>query len=161
MKASDTKVKSLLKRAFGKAAPKSAKAKAKKAADKWFSKFIRLRDSDEFGIVTCITSKRRVHWLDCDCGHWISRAKMATRYDERNCNGQSKQANRFQGGHFLEHGLAIEEKFGAGTREALELKARRPCKMTEADLWFIAETYRKRVENIEEQSPGKFQRAAA
>ena len=143
-----------------KPAKKEGKTKAKAAADKWFSKFIRLRDADEFGVITCITSGRRMHWSLCDCGHWISRAKMAVRYDERNANAQSKQANRFQGGHFLEHGMAIDRKHGAGTREALELKAMRPCKMTEADLLFIAETYKARVKNIEEQSPGKFRAAA-
>ena len=148
----------LVARAFGKA-PKSDRAKWMKAADKWFSEFIRLRDSDENGIATCITSGRRAHWREMDCGHYLSRAKMATRYDERNAHAQTKMSNRFQGGHFLEHGIAVDRIHGEGTRVALELKALRPCKMLARDFEFLANTYRSRVERIKEMEPGKYHRA--
>lgn len=113
-------------------------------------------------MVTCITNpKIRKHWREVDCGHWISRAKESTRYDERNANGQSKQANRFQGGHFLEHGLAIDRKFGPGTREALEKKAGQVCKRTVSDYLFIADTYAKRVALIKQMEPERYSRTAA
>lgn len=136
---------------------KDARKKAKAAADKWFSEFIRLRDSDAEGFATCITNpKIRKHWRDMDCGHWISRAKEATRYDERNANAQSKQSNRFQGGHFLEHGLAIDRKFGPGTRQELERKAGQVCKRTVNDYLFISDTYKKRVHWIKEHEPQRY-----
>lgn len=134
-----------------------ARAKAKAQADKYFSEFIRLRDSDEHGMATCITNpKIRKHWREMDCGHWISRAKESTRYDERNANAQSKQSNRFQGGHFLEHGLAIDRKFGPGTRDALEKKAGQLCKRTLNDYLFIADTYKARVMRIKELEPHRY-----
>jgi hypothetical protein len=136
--------------------PKTDKQRWKAKADKWFSEFIRLRDSDEHGIATCITSGRRAHWRTMDCGHYISRAKEAVRYDECNAHAQSKQANRFQGGHFMEHGLRIEEKHGRGTVHALEQKAMRPCKRTASDYQFIANTYRSRVEWIKHNEPEKY-----
>jgi hypothetical protein len=135
---------------------KSDKQKAKAKADKWFSMFIRLRDSDENGIATCITSGRRMYWREGDCGHYLSRAKEATRYDERNCHFQSKQANRFQGGHFMEHGFRIEEKYGRGTCRELELKAMQPCRRTTSDYLFLADCYQKKVELIAQMEPGKF-----
>ena len=151
---------------FGKAkgvdSQREARKKAKAKADKWFSEWIRLRDADANGMVTCITNpKIRKHWREVDCGHWISRAKESTRYDERNANGQSKQANRFQGGHFLEHGLAIDRKFGPGTREALEKKAGQVCKRTVSDYLFIADTYAKRVALIKQMEPERYSRTAA
>lgn len=139
---------------------KMTKAKAKAYADKWFSQWIRLRDSDEEGFIVCVTSGKRMHWKDSDCGHYISRAKLATRYDERNAHAQGGMANRFQGGHFLEHGLAIERIHGAGTRSALEQKAMMECRMTVNDFVFIGDTYKKRVEWIKQHEPVKFQRAA-
>jgi hypothetical protein len=146
-----------------KPADKATKPKAvrdrgywKRQADKWFSEFIRLRDSDENGIATCITSGRRAHWRTMDAGHYLSRAKEATRYDERNVHAQSKQANRFQGGHFMEHGLRIEEKYGAGTVQALQLKAMMPCKRTASHYQFLAETYKARVLRIKETEPGRY-----
>lgn len=145
------KIKKLLSRT-----PKTDKQRAKAKADKYFSMFIRLRDSDEFGIATCITSGRRSHWKEGDCGHYISRAKEATRYNEKNCHFQSKQANRFQGGHFLEHGFRIEEKYGRGTCHSLAQKAMIPCKRTTSDYLFLADCYRQKVEWIKQHEPGKF-----
>jgi hypothetical protein len=153
----EMKASGLLKRASKLGDSKSERAKWKAKADKYFSEFIRLRDAGPDGMVTCITNpKVRKHWREVDCGHWISRAKESTRYDERNANGQSKQANRFQGGHFLEHGLAIDRKFGPGTREALEKKAGQLCKRTVSDYRFIAETYKSRVQWIKEHYPDKY-----
>lgn len=139
-----------------KAANQMTKAKARAQADKQFSMFIRLRDSDEHGIATCITSGRRAHWRKMDCGHYVSRAKMATRYDERNCNAQSKMANRFQGGHFVEHGIAIDRKHGAGTAEKLREKGMMRCTMTVGDLLTKAKFYADRVAWIRQHEPGKF-----
>lgn len=148
------KASKVLRRAFGRSNG-SERSKAMKEADRQFSLFIRLRDSDEHGIATCVTSGRRGHWKTMDAGHYISRAKMATRFDERNAHAQSKQANRFQGGHFLEHGLAVDRIHGPGTRADLELKARMECKRTAADLWAIAEDFKARVEGIKREFPGK------
>ena len=133
-----------------------ARRKAKAKADKWFSEWIRLRDSDENGIATCITSGRRIPWRQGDCGHYLSRAKEATRYDERNCHFQSKIHNQFQGGHFMEHGFRIEEKYGRGTCHALAQKAMLPCRRTTSDYQFLADTYKARVELIKRTEPDRY-----
>lgn len=137
---------------------KSDRAKWKAKADKWFSEFIRLRDSDEFGMAYCVTSRKRVRkfWRLMDCGHWISRAKESTRYDERNCHAQSKRANQYQGGHFLEHELAIERIHGKGTAQQLRDKAGQVCKRTAGDYRFLAESYKARVDRIKETEPGRY-----
>lgn len=147
---------------FGKVKPgKTAKRKAMEYADRWFSQWIRLRDSDEQGFIVCVTSGKRMWWKDSDCGHYISRAKMSTRYDERNAHAQGGMANRFQGGHFLEHGMAVDRIHGEGTRAALEQKAMQPCKRTVNDFLFIGDTYKSRVEWIMKHDPQKFTRTAA
>jgi hypothetical protein len=138
---------------------KTSRAKWKAAADKWFSEWIRLRDSDEHGIATCITSGKRAHWRTMDCGHYVSRAKMATRYHEHNCHAQSKRANQFQGGHFVEHGDAIDRKHGEGRAKFLRELGMRECRMTEQDFRFKAESYRAIVMRIKETEPNKYSRA--
>lgn len=156
MTIAELKASGLLTKASEMGKGKSDKAKAKAKADKWFSEWIRLRDSDEHGIATCITSGKRAHWRTMDAGHYLSRAKEATRYDERNVHAQSKMQNRYQGGHFMEHGFRIEEKYGRGTVHALEQKAIQPCKRTTSDYLFIAETYKSRVDWIKQHEPTKF-----
>ncbi len=144
---------------FGKKPEKSKKTdrqKAKAAAWKAFSEFIRLRDSDEFGRLQCVTCPRSGPWRSMDAGHFITRAKESTLFDERNVHGQCKGCNRFQGGKFLEHERAIERIHGPGTAQALKDKAGRVCKRTVDDYQFIADTYKARVERIKEESPNKF-----
>ena len=58
--------------------------------DKVFSLYIRLRDSKPFGYKAfkCISCGKIKPFSKADCGHYYSRAKMSTRYDEENCNSE-------------------------------------------------------------------------
>jgi hypothetical protein len=135
---------------------KNTKSLAKGRAWDWFSKFIRLRDADEHGYIKCITCGTRRHWRDrVDAGHFVTRAKESTLFDEKNVHAQCKGCNRFQGGKFLEHGVAINRKYGPGTKERLEIKALQHCKRTLTDYLFIEQTYKLRVKTILEKQPGK------
>lgn len=58
--------------------------------DEVFSRYIRLRDADEHGYIRCISCGRIHHFNETDCGHFINRSHMATRFDEQNCNGQCR-----------------------------------------------------------------------
>lgn len=154
--------KKLLGRAFG-AKRKDSRSKAMKDADKWFSQFIRLRDADENGLVKCITCPRVAHWTEMDAGHYASRAKQSTRYDEKNVNAQCGGCNRWQGGKFIEHAIAIDRKHPkeiGSTSSELAYKAMQECKRTLSDFRFLASVYKERVENIRANSPGKFNKAA-
>ena len=122
-----------------------------KKLDKWFSLFIRLRDSDENGYIRCITSGRVVHWKEADAGHFISRRHQSTRYDERNVNAQSRHDNRFQAGRQYEYGLAIDEKYGKGTAEMLLVKSRMFCKRTKFDIEALTDYYKKEAQKLAKQ----------
>ena len=140
---------------------KNARAKAKKRAWDIFSKWIRLRDSDENGMVKCITCPSKKHWKDMDAGHYITRAKESTLFMEENVSGQCGGCNRFQGGKFLEHAQAVDRKFGPGTRDRIEQKAFQMCKRTLNDYLFIEAVYKERVELMRKNDPQKFDRCAA
>lgn len=134
---------------------KTERQQWKAKADKWFSEFIRLRDSDEHGMVTCVTCSHRGHWRELQNGHWITRGHEATRFDEMNCNTQCRGCN-YNGGQHLKHEAAIVRKYGNGAVQKLTEKAKQPCKRTSSDYRFIAETYKSRVDHIRQNSPGKF-----
>lgn len=99
--------------------PKDDRKKLIATLDRWFSKFIRLRDSDSNGICRCITCGKPDHWKEVDAGHFVSREKMVVRYDERNVHAQCYQCNRFKSGNQFEHGKAIDRKYGPGTADTL------------------------------------------
>jgi hypothetical protein len=92
----------------------------KKEADRLFSIFIRKRDTDEDGMVKCCTCQTVRKWNDrMQCGHWIHRDVLSTRYDESNCHGQCVGCNMFGGGKEHKHEKYIIARHGAAERDRL------------------------------------------
>ena len=83
----------------------------KRNLDNIFSKYIRMRDTED-GYGACISCKKVFPYEKLDCGHFIGRAKLKTRWDERNCNGQCQNCNRFRDGEQALYLVALEEKYG-------------------------------------------------
>ena len=59
---------------------KTANVKLRNKLDRVFSWYVRLKDTDDAGNVSCITCGKVQHWLHVDAGHLISRKYMATRW---------------------------------------------------------------------------------
>lgn len=73
----------------------------KKKADIVFSKWIRARDK------ACFTCGSREN---LQCGHFISRGKNITRYDEENCHAQCVSCNIFKNGNYPVYAMMLGEK---------------------------------------------------
>ena len=106
----------------------------KKVADKWFSLYIRLRDSIEYceqrgipsdsGIGQCCTCGNIKQWKYMDCGHYISRGSggaSGIRWDERNAHLQCKSCNGFHQGRQVAYHEFLLEKYGQEVIDELEL----------------------------------------
>lgn len=75
-------------------------------ADKWFSKYVRLRDSelvDGQWVATCICCTKQMvvyaegKWKQgCDAGHYKSRGFHNIRYDEENVSAQNSYCNAWK-----------------------------------------------------------------
>ena len=115
---------------------------------KVFSIYIRLRDADKNGIVTCITSGRRYHWKDVDAGHFISRRHLATKFNEQNVNAQSRHDNRFSSGEQFKYAKAIDKKWGAGTADKLLVLSRMTCKRGKFEIDELTKHYLKEIERL-------------
>ena len=90
------------------------------SADKWFSIFIRIRDIVSGEYCMCITCRKLIHWkYQAHCGHFATRGKLMTRYDERNCHAQCAKCNIDNDGEQAKHGLAIDRLYGHGTAQKL------------------------------------------
>lgn len=94
-------------------------AKLKKEADKWFSQYIRLRDSQD-GIAECITCGVQRPWKELQNGHFVRRSVNKLRYNEQNCNAQCPACNVFKAGELYLYGKALDLKYGAGTADDLQ-----------------------------------------
>lgn len=91
----------------------------KKKADKYWSEYIRRRDSDKYGIVQCISCPKRGPWKEFQNGHFVSRSSSALRFDDENCNAQCVGCNMFKQGNQYEYGRALDLKYGNGTADKL------------------------------------------
>lgn len=94
-------------------------AKLKKEADAYWSKYIRIRDSDKDGFGECITCGRKYHWKNAQNGHFVSRKVSTLRYDEENCNLQCVGCNMFKSGDQYTYAINLDLKYGDGTAKKL------------------------------------------
>ena len=140
-----------------KAKEKRAKIREKKASsvsklrdtlDQVFSKYIRLRDTDKYGNGYCIDCGERIEWKNVQCGHFISRKMMATRWDEQNCQAQKDGCNMFQQGRQFEFGLGLDNLYGPGTAEQILNRSREIKKWTSFGLKEMIQHYNEKVAEL-------------
>ena len=56
------------------------------------------------------------------CGHYVSRACLPLRYDEKNCNCQCPRCNVFLHGNLIDYRIALVEKYGDTVVDGLEAR---------------------------------------
>jgi hypothetical protein len=115
--------------------------------DKPFHEYIRRRDADnDSGYCQCISCDKPIHFTESDAGHFISRGKLATRWDERNVNAQCRKCNRFEYGRQFEYSL----KIGTELAEKLLQDSRSVFKLMEHEYQEIFETYRDKLKELKD-----------
>lgn len=114
-------------------------------ADKWFSIWVRLRDADENGLAKCCTCGKMIDVKYSDCGHFIKRQHMATRFDERNCACQCKKCNGFEQGRDVEFAEFIEKKYGGSVLIQLKFASRTVKKFSGMEIAAIAAHFKEKA----------------
>jgi len=117
-------------------------------ADKWFSRFIRLRDSDENGIGKCCTCGRIGEVKYMDNGHYIKRQHSRLRYSEINCHLQCKKCNAFEQGRDVNFRKYLVEKYGENSVLILEKSKYGYSKKGKMEIRIIADYYKEQVNKI-------------
>ncbi len=129
---------------------------SKAVAEQLFSRFIKLRDTDQYGRGFCIdTGKPIFHYMkdgkwcsSCENGHYISREIKSIMFNENNCHAQLTVANRSM--VFTNYRENLIEKIGIEEVEWLESKKYEWGSKTyfELDYEAIAEEYRVKVDKL-------------
>lgn len=126
---------------YKKSSSKSPRSKAISALDRVFSLFIRHRDSQN-GLFKCISCGEIKDFSQADCGHYINRAIMATRYDEINCNAQCRYCNRFREGNSQGYRQGLINKYGEQAVLMLEAKKNNVCHLSMLDIEILTKLYK-------------------
>lgn len=127
---------------------KTEKQKLRDEADRIFSLFIRLRDTDADGNGKCITCPRVQFFRRMDNGHWVPRQHTSTRYEEQNCHLQCKKCNGFEGGMQDVYALEIDKKYGTGTAEKLKIKGTNRMKEEVLLYLWVIDKYTPKVDKL-------------
>ena len=126
-------------------------SKLKKELDKWFSLYIRLRDSEN-GLIQCFTCGTVKNYKSgMQNGHFQSRSHLATRFCEINCQPQCVGCNMFKQGEQYKFALALDAKYGEGTAEELQFKARQTIKLSRIDYEEKISYYKSAVKNLKKE----------
>lgn len=92
--------------------------------DFWFSRFVRTLYTDHRGIVNCCTCGSPSHWTKMDCGHFIKRRYLNTRWDVRNAGPQCRTCNdENHNGQSMKMEKWIDENHGPGTGQLMRTEA--------------------------------------
>ena len=97
--------------------------------DTVFSTYIRRRYSMN-DIAKCVTCGKEDHWSKLQCGHFMSRKHMSTRWNEDNCQVQCAGCNVFRyGEQYL-----FSQYLGNNLSEELHKQSKEICKFTDVEL---------------------------
>lgn len=118
------------------------------ALDRVFSEYVRLRDADKSGYVRCISCGKIIHWKESDCGHYVNRKHLSTRWNERNCNGQCRACNRFDEGNMLGYTKGLVRKYGDGILNELDMLKHQESRMSEFEGKLLIKHYKDKVKDL-------------
>ena len=119
-----------------------------KKLDKVFSQYIRLKDADHRGMVECYTCGAVKNWREVDAGHFQSRGKYMTRWDEQNVKPQCKRCNGFRSGEQYLFGLNLDKEYGEGTAQDLVYMSNQSARFTNDYLLEKIKHYEKLVKKL-------------
>lgn len=121
--------------------------------DSVFSQFIRLRDAGKDGGIRCVSCGQRFEPDYIDCGHYIPREHMATRFSEMNCHAQCHFCNRQKRGNLEAYRDALVTMYGEEAVEGLEQRKYQAYKLSVSDLQDKLVFYRGEVRLLRLQKP--------
>ncbi len=119
-----------------------------KELDRVFSIYIRKRHADFAGYAICVTCGVSKPWQEQQCGHYESRGKYGTRWDEKNCNVQCYRCNVALKGNYPAYSRYLVRKFGASILDELELKASQSPKYTLGELQLLIDQYKRMADDL-------------
>ena len=117
-----------------------------KILDAVYSKYIRQKAVyNNEGLAKCYTCDKVKHWKSMDCGHYVSRRILSTRYFEKNTKIQCKKCNVFQEGNKPRYALELQKEYGKEILEELDSLSRILVKYDKNKLSNMIMHYKKKL----------------
>ena len=118
-----------------------------KQLDKVFSEYIRRKDVNLDDFVDCFTCGRSYHWKKIQAGHFMSRARYSTRWDEENVRPQCYGCNVMQQGRQFEFAKNLDKE-SQGKADAMHVASLQTVKFADYELEEMIEDYKQKLNEI-------------
>ena len=82
-----------------------------KKLDAVFSEYIRLRDCDKKGIVTCPLCWTRIFWKYAQNMHYVKRWRLKYRFSEKNCHAGCMRCNVILNWNYTVYTFYMQKKY--------------------------------------------------
>lgn len=99
-------------------------------------------------VFRCISCGQIKPITQADCGHYINRQHMATRFSEINCNAQCRSCNRFDEGNMSGYRAGLVKKYGETKVLMLEMQKNTTRKYSDFEYIALIEHYKKEVKKL-------------
>ena len=127
------------------------KPNLKAKLDRVFSEYIRLRDTEghtKDGFFKCVSCGQIKPYSQADCGHYIGRQHMATRFNELNCWAQCRKCNRFEEGRKADYRRNLVDRIGEDKVLLLEASQRNTAKISDFEYEEMIKYYKEKIKNL-------------
>lgn len=104
-----------------------------KKLDIVYSQYVRLTNSVD-GETNCVTCGDRKPWTQHQNGHFYTRGRYATRWDDMNCNPQCVACNVFLKGNYINYTMYMIDRYGREAVDNLERKSKSTIKLNTVEL---------------------------
>jgi hypothetical protein len=131
------------------AVKKKTLAQLKKELDGLHSQWIRRKDAVD-GMATCVTCGAVKIWTQQQCGHYISRVHLSTRFEDLNTHVQCLACNVWRNGNMDEYALYLERKFGFAALLELNNTKRLSVKFSRSDYEEMIEDRKRKLAQLED-----------
>lgn len=125
----------------------------KKKADKVFSKYIRHKYADENGYVECVCCGVKKPINEMQNGHFISRGKLSTRYEESNCHPCCVGCNVFKKGNYPAYSEYMANRYGAWIFAELRVMSEKITKWKAHDYEDMIKVWKEKIKGKGEVIP--------
>lgn len=112
-----------------------------------FSRYIRKRDTIN-GKVICFICGAKMHFVEAQCGHWIDRDQIPTRYDEMNCHALCEDCNCFDTDHRFRYADAMIDKYGESECNRVVIKSKGLQKYMRFELQDLIDFYKAKIKGL-------------
>lgn len=99
-------------------------------------------------VFRCISCGKIYPVTYADCGHYINRQHMSTRYSEMNCNAQCRKCNRFDEGNMSGYRQGLVKKYGEQRVVLLEATKNAVRKYSDTEYEALIAHYKQEVSRI-------------